>query len=439
MEISESEIEYPFFARVIAAALIALLVLLPVGRVYADEGEVPAPEVLVEEVPPVAEEVVPEPVVEEVVPEPEPLNDSSDESSGEPEPVATTTESVPEEVLVPEPEQIATTTESIPEPEPEPLNDSQSESSGEPELVSVPEPEPVYDEVSSVTPAAIQAYTSSQVVFQPDECTTVDDGAFYCIRKSTEAEDSGVVHEAKEVYVAKDGDGDTEIFFREGSITKRLSDNVFDDDAPVLDTETGRVVWHGNVNDRYQIFLYDPQSGVRQLTDGPTNSQHPALDGDRVVYQTWNDENWEVFLVDLSTGVAEAPRRLSSTGGHDMFPKIYGDFVTWQAREGDLWRAKGFNLTTGEYADLGEGTSGDVESARLVLLVERRDANGDVVRVGYDVDSGDTLPLGTKPAPVPEPVPTPTPYEDPSAIPPPPPTSTTTTPVRDDGPNPDET
>ena len=416
MEISESEIEYPFFARVIAAALIALLILLPVGRVYADEGDAPVPEVFVDEAPPVAEEAVPEPVVEEIAPEPEP------------ELVATTTEPTPAVDPVPEPE-----------PEPEPVATTTTESIPEPGLEQVAEPEPVYDEVSSVTPAAIQAYSSSQVVFQPDECTTVDDGAFYCIRKSTEAEDSGVVHESKEVYVAKDGDGDMEIFFSEGSMTKRLSDNVFDDDAPVLDVHTGRVVWHANVEDRYQIFLYDPQSGVRQLTDGPTNSQHPALDGDRVVYQTWTDENWEVFLIDLSTGVRDAPRRLSSTGGHDMFPKIYGDFVTWQAREGDLWRAKGYNLTTGEYADLGEGTSGDVESARLVLLVERRDANGDVVRVGYDVDSGDTLALGTKPVEVPESVPTPTPYEDPSAIPPPPPTATTTTPVRDDGPNPDET
>ncbi len=321
---------YPGFMRVTALVLMLLLSASPLTA-FADEVVAePTVEVsvesaeIVEPVPEPEPEPEPEPVVEAV----EEVVEDAVEDVGE-EGTATTTEEGVEEV------------EEVTEPEPEP------EPVPEPEFEPVPALEPeVVEEISPVTPAVqFRLESNNQYVFQNSDCAQVDDGAFYCVKKSvTEAEElPAPTRLPDEVFVAQDGDGDTEIYERRDGIVKKISDNTYDDDAPVLDPRTSRIVWHGNIDDRYQIFLYD--GSVRQLTEGTTNSQHPYIDADTVVYQSWSDENWEVYMLDLTSG---ASRRLSGSGGHDMFPKVFGDFVTWQAREGDAWRAKSMNLKTGE-------------------------------------------------------------------------------------------
>lgn len=365
------------------------------------------------------------------------------------------TDTVTDPILVPEPvisepdptvaevPPEASTTDPLPEPEPAPVDEevpadtsttTEETLNAEPEVIDEGVIEEGVAEVSPTTPFVMQAHNDSEMVFDNTECVSVQDGAYYCTKKSVSTENTARPMQRAEVFVAKDGDGDTEIYFQNDGQTRKISDNVYDDDAPMYDPTSGRIVWHGNVNDRYQIFVYDPaDETVHQITHDGYNNTNPYIDGGVLVWQAWVDENWEIMSVNVGAGYdALEVTRLSGSGNPDMFPKVYGDFVTWQSRVNDAWRSVGLNIQTGEQTDLGAGTQGDVSAARLVLLVERRNENGDVERVGYDVDSGDEIELGTKEKDqVPVEVPLPSPYQDPSAIPAPV-VSTTTAPVRND-------
>ena len=413
---------YPWVMRALSKILMVLMVVLPTTQAFAEE----IPEMPVDPVP--VQEVAPEVRVDQLSePEPEPtLEDPVEDPVSVGEEIATTTE------------ELSTSSDPVLDSELDPTQESQPEPAPEPEPVSeVIDESVVKDEISPVTPyQSFRAETNNEYVFNKADCVLVESGAFYCVDASTAPGDTPKSALASRVFVEKDGDGDTEIYLEDDGVIRKITDNTVDDDAPVFDQGTGRIVWHANVADRYQIFVYDPRAGIVQLTSTPYNNQHPSIDGDRVVFQSWTDENWEVYAVDLSLGFIDAPvTRLSGSGGHDMFPKVYGDFVTWQAREGDAWRSKGMNLVTGEFSDLGAGTQGDVESSRLVLLVERRTASGDVERVGYDLDTGDSIELGSVPVELPPPVEDlPSPYEEPAAIPPAQQGTTTLPTVRDDTP-----
>lgn len=287
---------------------------------------------------------------------------------------------------------------------------SESAATSTPSEVVVVQEVVVEEEVDEPAPLYSFAANDSQYVFNEAECTVVDDGAFYCVRGSdvsTEELTPSPVENVTEVFAEKDTDGDLEIFFRADGGNEKITDNAFDDDAPVYDSVSGLIVWHALVDDRYQIFVHDRASRtVRQITDTTYNNTNPDVSGDTIVWQGWEDENWEIFTVsyDELTSSEEviAPERLTVNQEHDMFPKVHDGFVTWQSQSGGEWRSYGHNVETEAQVYLGAGTDGSVESARLVLLVEKRNANGDIERVGYEVDTGEAIPLGSTPKELPE-------------------------------------
>ncbi len=409
----------PLIYTVAAYALLFVMLFSPVARVFADEGaEVPS-EVTSET--PIVEALIvpaPDPIVEEVVSESEgastvetvePEVDADSANSTEEK---NTTETSTENEEVSEEEVILDENPDLIPEEGEVL----SEATSTPEVIEeevVEEAEVVAEEAVEEAPEVVYVdrpatIDSSQMLFNAADCVTVNDGEFYCVQAKPHA-DSALRKETtptRTVISQKDGDGDLEIYLSEEGVTRQITSNATDDDAPSYDAKTGMIAWHALVNERYQIFIYEPKAqNIIQLTNTGFNNTNPSLDGSLLSWQAWEDGNWEIFYVSLpetlNNDTVPSASRVSRNSEPDMFPRSYGNYITWQARVSDSWRTRGFNTTTGEYSDLGEGTGGDISSARLVLLVERRGENGEIERVGYEVETGAEIPLGTSSAPAP--------------------------------------
>lgn len=256
------------------------------------------------------------------------------------------------------------------------------------------------------------ATTVGEYSFGEGDCTLVADGEFYCVAPTTQRHVSG----DPRVYAERDREGDREIHYFDGVEVTRITNNEYDDYAPVFDEDAGVIVWQANVQDRLQVFYHDVEHEVtRQITTSRQNSSNPDIEGDHVVWQEWVDTNWEVFLADVELdGVLI--EQLTDNDVHDMFPQVYDGLVTWQREKGSSWEVIVHNLKTGEEYALEKDEDTKYENPRFVLLFDSKHDNGDIETIGYDLDTGEMMELGTKSRPIPADPVTPS-DETPEAIP----------------------
>ncbi len=238
----------------------------------------------------------------------------------------------------------------------------------------------------------IEQNAGNKYVFGESDCTVVSDGEFYCTKRSAQAVRTGRTH----VYAQLDREGDREIYLARGGGVEQVTDNMIDDFAPVFDEETGRIAWHASLEDRLQILFRDPVRGMVQVTRGNENNSNPSLSGDKLVWQGWRGNDWEVFLAQHLNGdiVVE---QLTQNDVHDMFPQVRGNLVSWQEeREGGAVVVV-YDIDTGERTLLNKDSAGKYENPRFMLVFESKDENGDVATIGYDVVTGEEVELGTNP------------------------------------------
>lgn len=240
---------------------------------------------------------------------------------------------------------------------------------------------------------AVAQTPQSRYVFGDGDCTRVEDGQYYCF--SEEAPSAAALPPASgEPVVRTDEDGDKEIYYVAGNDTTRITDNRVDDFAPSYDPVSGRIVWHAMLADRLQIMLHDLTTGVTtQLTDASYNNSNPHVFGSSVIWQGWRDGNWEIFFIQDVTREADDIERLTHNDAHDMFPAIYDDYLTWQMRSGERWHVVLYDRSDGTYSYIEKEGDGQYENPRFVLLLDSRDVSGEVDIVGYDVASGERVPL----------------------------------------------
>ena len=249
------------------------------------------------------------------------------------------------------------------------------------------------------TPVLIAQNPDSKYVFGEGDCTVVADGQYYCVTAGPETQVTG----DPRVYAERDRDGDREIFYFDGTKVKRITNNSYDDFAPVFDEETGRIVWQAMINDRLQIMLYEiPTNTTRQITTGRENSSNPDIAGDTVVWQQWIDTNWEILMTNVHNhGAPFTIERLTDNAVHDMFPAAYDNLITWQSERAGSWEVVVYDLATGNRHTLEKSDNTKYENPRFVLLFDSRHDNGDVETVGYNLDTGEMMELGTRAKPQP--------------------------------------
>jgi len=235
---------------------------------------------------------------------------------------------------------------------------------------------------------------TNKYMFGEGDCTLVSDGEFYCV-----SDDAPRYYEGDaRVYVEKDHEGDREVYYFNGVEVKRITNNGYDDFAAVFDEDTMRIVWQAMINDRLQIFVHElPTNTTRQITTSRQNSSNPDILGDTVVWQEWVDTNWEIMMTDVDNNGAEFEiERLTDNVVHDMFPQMYDDLITWQHEKGTSWEVVVYDMRTGKTTTLEKSEDTKYENPRFVLLFDSRHDNGDIETIGYDLDSGEMMELGTR-------------------------------------------
>jgi beta propeller repeat protein len=241
----------------------------------------------------------------------------------------------------------------------------------------------------------------------------VADGEFYCIAKDAERVRPG----DPRVYAERDREGDREILYFDGVEVKRITNNNYDDFAPSFDEKTLRIVWQAMLNDRLQVMYHDIRTDTtRQITTSRQNSSNPHIKGDIIVWQEWVDNNWEIMMTNVRGDGELETQRLTDNVMHDMFPQVYDGLITWQREKGRSWEVIVYDLQTGKEMALEKNSDTRYENPRFVLLFDSKHDNGDVQTIGYDLNTGEMMQLGTRSRPEPAPAPITPDSETPDAL-----------------------
>jgi len=237
-------------------------------------------------------------------------------------------------------------------------------------------------------------------VFNDGDCTVVADGEFYCVKKDVER----LMQGDQRVYSKQDSEGDREIYYFDGMDEHRVTNNSYDDFAPVFEEDTLRIVWQAMINDRLQVMYHElPSNTTRQVTTARENSSNPHIADDTLVWQQWVGTNWEIMMSDVDNdGGPFDIEQLTDNAVHDMFPQAYDDVITWQRERGSSWQIIVYDKRTGKETALEKNEGTKYENPRFVLLFDSKHENGDIETIGYDLDTGEMMELGTKGRNVPE-------------------------------------
>lgn len=257
----------------------------------------------------------------------------------------------------------------------------------------------VDEEVTESDVVATSQNSDNKYVFGEGDCTLVSDGEFYCVANSATKQ----VTADPRVYSEKDREGDREIYYFDGVEVVRVTNNSYDDFAPVFEEETQRIIWQAMLNDRLQIMMYEiPTNTTRQITSSRQNSSNPSIMGDVVVWQEWIDTNWEILMTDVDNNGQEFEiEQLTDNAVHDMFPTMYDDMVTWQREKGASWEVVVYDVRSKKSHILEKDEDTKYENPRFVLLFDSKHNNGDIETIGYNLDTGEKMELGTRANPQP--------------------------------------
>jgi beta propeller repeat protein len=157
------------------------------------------------------------------------------------------------------------------------------------------------------------------------------------------------------------------------------------------------IVWQVLLKGRYQIMSSDKNSAkTKQITDTAYNNTNPNVHENGAVWQGWVNENWEIFYAADLKEDAPAVMQITSNNTHDMFPQLSGGFITWQSFYSGTWHVFVYDLASGQTTQVTKTADGKYENPRFALLFESRNENGDVETVGYDISSGQEIPISHK-------------------------------------------
>ncbi len=339
---------------------------------------------------PVVAEETPEPAAEDVV-----LEDTSEpEQTSEETPILEEVETPP-----PEPEPSPPV-----EPETQPIDEVENETppeetvgdvGGEDTSTTTADGEESSEEIPAGEVVEVQYLVTEENYYQfnKNACVSVGDGAFHCSTNTKNELDAQSV-----AYAEQGASGNMEIFLKtsRGKV-KQITENAFDDTAPHYDPESMRVVWQRLIDGRYQIVLYDVMEEREvQLTFSKTNNMEPKVSEAGIVWQAWDNNDWEIMLFD-----GTYTEQLTSNEGQDVAPVIQDGYVLWSVLGTEDQEARVYSLDTKETITISGHDGGSISNPRFVLVYDTEFENGDTITQSFDPSTGLSEPVASRSAPEP--------------------------------------
>lgn len=237
--------------------------------------------------------------------------------------------------------------------------------------------------------------------FSRQSCVAVGDGTYHCSSNDVEEYDNQSV-----VFSELGESGNLEIFLETSSgDIRQITDNEFDDAAPYYDAETLQIVWQRLIDGRYQIIMYDiAEDEESQLTFSRTNNMEPKVSVDGVVWQAWDNHDWEIMYFD-----GRFTDQITDNNIQDVTPVIQDRYILWTVIGRSEQEGKVYSLDSQELLTISGYDGGVIENPRFVLVYDTKFDNGDVITQGFDPATGISEPIAAKPAPEPIDIPTPDP------------------------------
>lgn len=234
--------------------------------------------------------------------------------------------------------------------------------------------------------------------FSRQACVAMGDGSYHC----TIANDSPEQNLETVVYADEDERGIKQIFLRtsKGAI-KQITDGDYDNSSPHYSPESMQLVWQRMIEGRYQIIVYDIETGKeQQLTFSRTNNMEPKVSKDGIVWQAWDGNDWEIMFFD-----GTYTDQLTNNEIPDVAPVIEETYILWSVPGKKEQEARVYSLESKETLTIENHEGGSIVNPRFVLVYDTRFENGDVITQGFDPETGLSEPLGAEPGPKPVEIP----------------------------------
>lgn len=102
----------------------------------------------------------------------------------------------------------------------------------------------------------------------------------------------------------------------------------------------------------YEVVAWRPEVGLTQLTTNYFYAQHVRVQGNQVVWQEWDGNDYEIWLHDFESGET---RQLTNNTFDDVEPDVWGGQVAWVAHP--LTTGEIFLWCDGEIKKISEGST----------------------------------------------------------------------------------
>ena len=143
--------------------------------------------------------------------------------------------------------------------------------------------------------------------------------------------------------------GYTQVYFDNTGVKQFITSGNMNSSMPV--SAGSYITYVSDINGEGQIFLYDVVSGTKtQLTFIGTNLNPKVDEKERVVWEGWDGQTWQVFFFDgLSTIQL-------TTGDTSLNPEISEDYISYGRRDvTGTWRAVIYSINDNKSVDVVTG------------------------------------------------------------------------------------
>lgn len=235
--------------------------------------------------------------------------------------------------------------------------------------------------------------------FSKQACVSAGGGTYYCSVSEGNVVDSNAV-----VYSEIGPSGSPEIFIKTSSgEVKQITDNNFEDSSPHYDAVSQKIAWQRLIQGRYQIIIYDIETAEeKQLTFSRTNNMEPSVSVSGVVWQAWDNNDWEVMYYDGTYS-----EQLTNNDTQDVAPVMQDEYIIWTVIGNSEQFAQVYSLETKETVTISNREGGSILNPRFVLVYDTQFDNGDVITQRFDPETGFAEPIAAQPAEAPLEIPEP--------------------------------